>query len=110
MIAQMLLAATLIFPQTKSVVALEDPWLSPDKAKHFLMAGFIESGTFASLEAVGVNRNSSFAGAFAVTATLSLLRELHDKRTKGHFSYRDLAWDLAGGVAAYALLRHTERP
>lgn len=110
MIAHMAMVAVLILPQAKSAAALQDPWLSPDKVKHFAIAGFIESSSFASLEAVGVSRNHSFAGAIAITGALSLLREVHAKRTKNQFSFRDLTWDLAGGLAAYVMLRHTERP
>ena len=120
MIAQGLLAITLLLPQSKvalfdsvavsSQVAGQDSWLSPDKAKHFLLAGFIEGASFAALEAVGMSRHSSFSGAIAVTGALSLMREVHDKRAKNQFSFRDLAWDLAGGLAAFVMLRHTERP
>lgn len=110
MIAQVALLAALVFPQTKSAVAFQDPWFSPDKAKHFLVSGFIESASFAGMETIGVSRKSSMAGAIAITGALSLMREIHDKRTKNQFSFRDLTWDLAGGLAAYVLLRHTERP
>lgn len=109
-IAHLALIGALVFPQAKSAVALQDPWFSPDKARHFVIAGFVESATFAGLESSGVNRNSSFNGAFAVTAAVSLLREVHDKRAKNQFSFRDLTWDVAGGVVAFVMLRHTQRP
>lgn len=116
MIAQLALAVSLLagappLPQPDSIPAVrEDPWVSPDKAKHFLIAGFVESASFAGLEAVGVSRRGSFAGAFALTAGVSLLREIKDKRSKNQFSLRDLTWDFAGGLAAFVILRHTERP
>lgn len=110
MIAHLAFIATLVLPQTRSVVIREDPWFSPDKAKHFLISGFTESATFAGLESAGVSRSGSFSGAFAVTAAVSVLREVHDKRVKNQFSVRDLTWDLAGCVAAFVMLRHTERP
>ena len=110
MIAQLAMVAALILPQTKSAVAVQDPWMSPDKAKHFLIAGFIESASFAGLESVGVKRNASLTGALVITGALSLMRELHDKRAKNQFSFRDLTWDLAGGLAAFVMLRHTDRP
>lgn len=110
MIVTMALAVTLMFPQTKSVVAVQDPWFSPDKAKHFLIAGFIESTSFAGFETIGISKTASLTSAIAVTGALSLVRELHDKRTRNQFSFRDLTWDLAGGIAAYLMLRQTERP
>lgn len=110
MIAHLAFIATLVLPQTKSVMVREDPWFSPDKAKHFVIAGFVESAAFAGLESAGVSRSGSFSGAFALTAGVSILREIHDKRSKNQFSFRDLTWDLAGGMAAFVMLRHTERP
>ncbi len=110
MIAHLAFIATLVLPQTKSVVVSQDPWFSPDKAKHFLISGFVESAAFAGFESAGISRSGSFGGAFALTAAISVLREVHDKRVKNQFSYRDLTWDLAGGVAAFFILRHTEKP
>lgn len=110
MIAQLAMVAVLILPQTQSAVALEDPWVSPDKAKHFLIAGFIESASFAGLESIGVKRNASLTGALVITGALSVMREMHDKRERNQFSYRDLVWDVAGAAAAFVMLRHTERP
>lgn len=110
MIVHFALVSALFFPQTKSALPLSDPWFSPDKAKHFAIAAFVESATFAGLESVRVNRSASFTGAISVAAAVSLLREVHDKRVKNQFSFKDLTWDLAGGIAAFIMLRHTERP
>jgi uncharacterized protein YfiM (DUF2279 family) len=110
MIAQFALIGALVFPQAKSALPLDDPWFSPDKAKHFAITAFVESAAFSGLESVRVSRNASFAGAISVAAAASLLREVHDKRVKNQFSFKDLTWDLAGGLAAFVMLRHTERP
>ena len=42
-----------------------DKWFSPDKAKHFFMAAFVQSASFGGLRAVGVGRSGSLAGASA---------------------------------------------
>lgn len=110
MITHLAMVGVLLFPQAKSAALLQDPWFSPDKAKHFVIAGFVESATFAGMESVGASRNASLGGALAITGALSILREVHDKRVKNQFSFRDLAWDLAGGAAAFVMLRHTQRP
>ncbi len=116
MLAQLAAVVTILtsaapVPQRDSVLpAPTDSWVSPDKAKHFLMAGFVETSSFAALQASGASRSSAFIGAFALTGAVSVVRELHDKRVRNQFSFRDLVWDLAGGVAAFAVLRHTERP
>ena len=110
MILQVAMVGVMLFPQMQGSPPLQDPWMSPDKAKHFLIVGFVESVSFAGLEAAGVRRSRAFQGAVTVTAAVSVLRELHDKRVKKQFSYRDLAWDMAGGVAAFVMLRNTQRP
>ena len=78
-----------------------------DKVKHFFMAGFIESMTFAGSQAIGAERGTARTAAIGVTAAFSIGREIHDRRTKGQFSFRDLAWDALGGVAAMIILNHT---
>lgn len=115
MLAQVAIAVTLLSGaaplQPDSLPTIRnDPWVSPDKAKHFLVAGFVESATFAGLEVVGTHRKGAFIGAFGITAAVSVLRELHNDRARSQFSYKDLTWDALGGIAAFLVLRQTERP
>ena len=84
-----------------------DPLFGVDKVKHFFMAGFVETLTFASLEALGTDKSPARAGAIAMTVGVSLGREIHDRRTKGLFSFRDLAWDFIGGAAAMLIINRT---
>ena len=86
-----------------------DRWFSQDKAKHFFMAAFVQSASFSALRLSGARRNASLAGASAVTAIVSLGKEVHDARTGGDASAKDLVWDAAGAVGVSVLLHHTER-
>lgn len=86
-----------------------DPWLAPDKAKHFFMAFFVQSGAFSGLRLVGVGRTGSLVAATAVASTVSVGKELYDRRYGGDPSLKDLAWDGAGIVSASVLLRNTQR-
>lgn len=86
-----------------------DPWLAPDKAKHFFMAAFVQSASFSGLRFVGIGRTGSLVGATAVASTVSVGKELYDRRYGGDPSLKDLAWDGAGIVAATVLLRNTQR-
>ena len=88
---------------------LRDSWFGADKVKHFLMSAFIESVTFSGLQAAGAHRNASFAGAIGVTAVFGIGKEIHDRRRGEPFSLHDIAWDAAGGSAAFLMLRHTQR-
>lgn len=100
--------ASFIRPVPKHVAA-HDSWFGPDKIKHFLISGFIESVAFSALQAIGVGGDAAFAGAVGTTAAFALGREVHDKRTKGIFSVPDLTWDAAGAGAAALVLKSTQR-
>jgi len=86
-----------------------DPVFGVDKVKHFFIAGFVESMTFAGMQAVGSSRSTARISAISATAIVSLGREIHDRKTKGLFSVRDLAWDVIGASAALLVLNKTQR-
>ena len=86
-----------------------DPWFGADKAKHFLMAGFVESLTFAGLELAGANRSASRVGGISAAAIISVGREIHDRKVGKGFSIRDLAWDGLGIAAALFVVNKTQR-
>ena len=86
-----------------------DPVFGVDKVKHFFIAGFVESMTFAGMQAVGSNLSTARTSAISVTAIVSLGREIHDRKTKGLFSVRDLAWDAIGASATLLVLNKTQR-
>lgn len=76
----------------------EDPWLGRDKAAHLAL----------SLSAVGFgyhlarmegerDRETAGAASLGLALAAGLVKELVDRRRpEGRFSYRDLAFDLAG--------------
>ena len=86
-----------------------DTWFSADKAKHFFTAAFVQSAAFGGLRAVGASRSASLAGASTVGAGLSIGKEIYDAKGGGTPSGKDLAWDVAGMIAASAVLNRTER-
>ena len=86
-----------------------DRWFSPDKAKHFFMAAFVQSASFSAIRSTRVRWNGAIAGASAVTAAVSLGKEVYDARTGGDASVKDLVWDAGGAAGATVLLRQTER-
>jgi uncharacterized protein YfiM (DUF2279 family) len=101
--------STPAIAQKQVAVAAADSWLVPDKLKHFFIAAFVESVAFAGLEAAGAERNSSLPVAVSAVVVVSIGREVHDRRTKGLFSVKDLTFDALGAAAAFFLLRHTQR-
>ena len=85
-----------------------DRWFSADKAKHFFTAAFVQSASYGGLRYLGASRSASLAGASVVGATASIGKEVRDARTGGSASGKDLTWDVAGMIAASALLHRTE--
>jgi uncharacterized protein YfiM (DUF2279 family) len=85
-----------------------DKWFGSDKAKHFFTAAFVQSASYGGLRFLGVDRSGSLAGASVLSAGLSIGKEIHDGRTGGMRSGKDLTWDAAGIIAASALLHGAE--
>ena len=86
-----------------------DGWFGADKARHFLSSAFVQSLAYGSLRGTGLSHGSALAGASAATAAVGVGKELHDRRTTGVFSRRDLAWDAAGAATMSVLLARTAR-
>ena len=95
--------------QSTAAARPRDAWFGPDKVKHFFIAAFVESVAFAGAEAAGAKRSASLPAALSIAGAISVGREVHDRRTKGLFSIRDLAFDALGATAAFLLLKHTQR-
>lgn len=93
------------------VIALAPPdrWFGVDKVKHFVASAFAQSAAYSALQYAGVGHRPAVAGSLAFGGAAGIARELHDRRRKGQFSYRDLAWDAAGLAAATALVSHARR-
>lgn len=108
MIAAICLTLACTVPAQAQKPKPPDPVIGVDKVKHFFIAGFVESMSFAGLQAAGSNRSAARASAITVTAIVSVAREVHDKRKKGLFSVRDLAWDAIGAGAALLVLNKTQ--
>ena len=91
------------------MAAPRDAWFGADKLKHFFMAAFTQSVAYSVLQVAKVKHDHAMAGAWAVTATVSVAKEVHDRRTTGLFSVRDLVWDAAGAGVASLLIHRSAR-
>ena len=89
-----------IMPEMRTVIS--DPWFGQDKILHF-SAGFAIPGLTYHFYVCRLNRDENRGKVYAVslTALLALGKEIYDKQTKGHFSWKDLAWDGLGLAAGY---------
>jgi putative lipoprotein len=82
----------------------KDAWFGRDKAKHFLAAAAIQSVSYAVWRDRGAHSEPALWRASAVTATVSLGKEVFDRSQGRIFSVRDLAWDAAGAGAASVVI------
>ena len=92
-----------------SLTAPPDNWFGSDKLKHFFIAAFTQTVAYSALQAARVHHDQALLGAWAVTATVSVAKEVRDRRSYGLFSYRDLVWDAAGAGVATLLIAKTVR-
>lgn len=109
MIRPLFFVFTLHFGRAGDPAAARDPWLSADKAKHLLTSMVVESVSFSALRATHQSKKGSLIGATALTASIGVGKELYDRKFGGDPSFKDLAADGAGIVAAAVVLHQTER-
>ena len=86
-----------------------DDWFAPDKVQHFFSSAFVQTMSYGALRTTGLNHGSALAGATITTATVGIGKEIHDLKTHGDFSYRDMTWDAIGTGAATIVLVRTQR-
>ncbi|PYP81183.1 MAG: hypothetical protein DMD35_02695 [Gemmatimonadetes bacterium] len=99
----------LVFTLGRAPEQAHDSWFGPDKLQHFFMSAFVQSAGYGIFRRAGADNGTAIAGASAVTTAFGEGKELHDRKTKGDFSARDLAWDAAGAGSASLLLVRTVR-
>jgi putative lipoprotein len=94
----------LVFTLGRAPEHSGDSWFGPDKLQHFFTSAFVQSLGYGVLRRAGAENSPAIAGASVVTAIVGVGKEVRDRRTKGDFSVRDLAWDAAGAGSASVLL------
>ncbi|MBI3774177.1 MAG: hypothetical protein HY273_01250 [Gammaproteobacteria bacterium] len=79
--------------------AKDDPWTSPDKYKHAGASAVIGAVAVRAARDRDAGRCNAFRFGAAVSIGIGASKELLDQefRNKG-WSWRDLAWDAAGGT------------
>lgn len=94
---------------SRPATAPGDGWFSVDKAQHFFSSAFVQSVGYGVLRGAGLSHGAALGGASVATAAVGVGKEIHDGRTGGDVSARDLVWDAAGAGAVSVLLAHSAR-
>ena len=97
----------LVFTLGRAPEHSRDAWFGPDKLQHFFTSAFVQSLGYGVLRRAGAEQGPAITGASIATAIVGVGKEVRDRRTKGEFSVRDLAWDAAGAGSASLLLVRT---
>jgi uncharacterized protein YfiM (DUF2279 family) len=98
--------AGLPAPETGAIAGRPaDPWLGSDKFRHAWMSYAVTAFAFAGAQAVDVEARSALRLSVGVAGVGGVGKELHDRRSGGSFSGRDLLADAVGILAAYMILR-----
>jgi uncharacterized protein YfiM (DUF2279 family) len=83
-------------------VTYHDPWLSQDKFLHFSVSAAITGISYRmNARTFDMELNTAKTVSVSFTTLIGIGKELFDKKTKGHFSWKDLLWDGAGIMVGY---------
>ncbi|ENY9926127.1 YfiM family lipoprotein [Pseudomonas aeruginosa] len=87
----------------------EDDWLGEDKALHFASSAALAAAGMQMAHDRGLRgvRQARFGLSFSLAFGVG--KEFYDSRSAGSgWSWKDLAWDLAGAAAGYGLYQAAE--
>jgi putative lipoprotein len=98
-----LLACLLVVTTDVERARADDAWLAPDKGLHFgVSLGLAASGYGLSTVFLEPPRYRALVG-FSFALSLGLAKEAWDAAGHGDPSWRDVTWDILGGLSGTAL-------
>lgn len=83
----------------------QDDWFGRDKVSHFIVSAVVGAGTTKIAEKNGAGPCQAPVIGVSVSLAIGVGKEFYDKNyKKTFFSWRDMAWNLAGAaVGSYAV-------
>ena len=107
-VAAAIALALMLAPREAAAQRPADHWIGVDKVKHFFTTALIQSLAYSVTQVTTRgSRSSLLLSASVASAAAGIGKEMYDRRSYGHFSVRDLAWDAAGAGAASLMLART---
>ena len=95
-LAPVLLLLTLQTAPLQQRARAQDRWIAEDKARHLVTSMVAVGFGYSGARLVGMEGNDALIAAAAGAAAAGILKEFHDRKVGGPFSYRDLVWDAVG--------------
>ncbi|UOO89423.1 YfiM family lipoprotein [Vitreoscilla massiliensis] len=87
----------------------DDAWTGRDKAKHFAVSAALSAAATHAAANHSDRRGQQAAIGIGVSLALGTSKELRDARGGGSgFSWRDMAYNVAGALTGYGLYRATQ--
>ena len=106
--AAVVVLALALGPRSAAAQMPPDHWIGADKVKHFFMSALVQSLAYSVTQVTTQgSRSSLLLSASVASAAVGIGKEMYDRRSYGHFSVRDLAWDAAGAGTASLMLSRT---
>jgi len=83
----------------------DEPLFAHDSYSHFLSSAFIYCWQYETLNKVAqIKPGTSRTWAFSLTTLYGIFKEIFDDKVRGqHFSYKDIACNVAGSLMMYVL-------
>lgn len=83
----------------------DEPLLAHDSYSHFLSSAFVYCWQYETLKNAGhIKSGISRTWAFSLTTLYGIFKEIFDDKVRGqHFSYKDIACNVAGSLMMYVL-------
>ena len=107
-VAAAVVLALVLAPSRAAAQIPVDNWIGVDKVKHFFTSALIQSLAYSVTQVTTKGpRSSLLLSASVASAAAGIGKEMYDRRSYGHFSVRDLAWDAAGAGTASLMLART---
>jgi putative lipoprotein len=105
-IVPVLLTFRLTFSGVAPVPEAPDRWFGEDKVQHFLLSFAVTNLSYGTARLVGMDHSPAQVTAGITAGAAGIGKEIYDRSTGGHFSFKDLAWDGAGIAAGITLISH----
>jgi putative lipoprotein len=96
LVGVVLAAVVVLAPAPRARAAEPDPWFARDKALHFGATFTLAGGGYAGAALISPRESVRTAAGAGLGLGAGIAKEIYDRYSGGHPSWRDLTWDMVG--------------